>query len=202
MSGITTAAIGAATSLYSVGSGIKQKMDAKEALANLKTPEYQNPSEKIKISTAGSDLIREEGQRTQANILNSLQGGSARNIFSAIPGLMAMNNNINQKAGLNIDNQMQKREYAIAASQERLNAIEENRYQGEIAGIGNMYNQGNQQMWNGIRGTISAAGTLGRAMDNRITEPPRPRAKMLSGLTPLGVQDVVPESNIIIPNKY
>ena len=141
-------------------------MDAKEALANLKTPEYQNPSEKIKISTAGSDLIREEGQRTQANILNSLQGGSARNIFSAIPGLMAMNNNINQKAGLNIDNQMQKREYAIAASQERLNAIEENRYQGEIAGIGNMYNQGNQQMWNGIRGTISAAGTIVRGLSD------------------------------------
>ena len=79
---------------------------------------------------------------------------------------MAMNNNINQKAGLNIDNQMQKREYAIAASQERLNAIEENRYQGEIAGIGNMYNQGNQQMWNGIQGTISAAGTIVRGLSD------------------------------------
>ena len=61
---------------------------------------------------------------------------------------------------------MQKREYAIAASQDRLNAIEENRYQGEIAGIGNMYNQGNQQMWNGIQGTIASAGTIIRGLSD------------------------------------
>ena len=166
MAAITTAAIGAATALYSVADGISQKTKAKKALENLNTPEYENASENIQVSTAGSDLIKEEGQRTQANILDSLQGGSARNMFSALPGLMAMNNSINQKAGLDIDNQMIKRQYAIANSQERLNGIEENRYQGELGGIGNMYNQGNQQMWNGIKGTISAAGSMGRAMDN------------------------------------
>ena len=87
-------------------------------------------------------------------------------MFSALPGLMAMNNSINQKAGLDIDNQMIKRQYAIANSQERLNGVEENRYQGELGGIGNMYNQGNQQMWNGIKGTISGAGSLGRAIES------------------------------------
>jgi len=169
MAAITTAAIGIASTVYGIANGISEKKKAKTALENLNVPTLENPYKDISVSTEGSDLIREEGQRRTANILDSLQGGSARNIFSALPSLVNMNNSINQKAALDIDNQMQKREYAIAGYEEKRNQYDENRYQGEIAGIGQMYNQGQQQIWNGIKGGISSVGALGRAIDTKKT---------------------------------
>jgi len=165
MAAITTAAIGVATSVYSIADGISQKNSAKKALDNLNVPTLDNPNRDIQVSTEGSDLIREEGQRNTANILDGLRGGSARNMLSALPRLTAMNNEINQKAALDIDKQMTNRQYAIAGYETSRNQIDENRYQNEIAGIGNMYNQANQQMWNGVDAGISGAGALGRAID-------------------------------------
>lgn len=170
MAAITTAAIGIASTAYSIADGISQKNKAKKALENINVPTLENPYKDISVSREGSDLIREEGQRRTANILGGLQGGSARNIFSALPSLVNMNNSINQKAALDIDNQMQKREYAIAGYEEKRNQYDENRYQGEIAGIGQMYNQGQQQVWNGIQGAISTAGSLNRAIDSEKTK--------------------------------
>ena len=151
--------------------GLMDSSDAEKALNNLSVPEYENPNRDIKISTSGSDLLKEEGQRRTANILDTLQGGSARNVFSALPNLVAMNNGINQQASVDIDKQMINREYAIANYEGRLNDVEENRYQSEIAGLGAMYNQGQQTMWNGINGTIAGLGSVGRAIDGTKPDP-------------------------------
>tara|TARA_R110002110_G_C13408143_1_gene713373 strand:- start:1205 stop:1732 length:528 start_codon:yes stop_codon:yes gene_type:complete len=166
ITGTVIAGISTATAIASTVDGISKSNKAEKALDNLQTPEYDNPNREIKVSTAGSDLIKEEGQRTTANILNGMQGGSARTMLSGLPQLASFTNDINQKAALNIDSQMEKREYAIAGYEERLNGIEENRYQGEIAGLGAMYNSGQHQMWNGIKGTISGAGSSARAYDD------------------------------------
>ena len=158
--------------------GVVQSNKAEKDLSNLKVPELENPNRDIKISTLGSDLMKEEGQRQTANILGSLQYGDASNMFTALPRLASMTNEINQRAGLDIDRQMQNREYKIAGYEERLNGIEENRYQGEIAGLGAMYNNGKQQMWNGIKGVVSGAGSLTRGLDT---------AKTASTLKPIGL---------------
>jgi len=157
-----------ASTAIAAGSAISggiQSANAQKALENLNTPKLENPNRDIRISTMGSDLINEQGERRTANVLDTLQGGSARNIFSALPQLMASGNDISERAALNIDNQMINRENKIASYEERLNVIEENRYQNEIAGLGSMYNNGQQQIWNGIKGTISGAGSLGRMTD-------------------------------------
>ena len=117
----------------------------------------------------GSDIIKEEGQRRTANILGTLQGGDARNMFTALPSLVAMNNQINQQAALDIDRQMLNREYKKAEYEGRLNDIEEQRYQGELAGYGTLMNVGQQNMWNGINGAITSAGALGRSIDETQT---------------------------------
>lgn len=167
MAAVTTAAIGVASAAYSIYSGEKQKSEAKKAIENLKTPELKNPYENMRISTMGSDLIREEGQRRTANILDSLQGGGARSMMSAIPKLVAMNNDINQQARKEIDDQMLQRERLIAGYGEKQNQYEENRYQNELQGYGQMYYQGQQQMWNGVRTGLTSVGSLGRAIDSK-----------------------------------
>ncbi len=158
--------IGALSAGYSIYSGEQQKSEAKEALANLEVPELENPYEDMRISTMGSDLIREEGQRRTANMIHSLEGGGARNMLSAIPRMVAMNNQINQQARVDIDKQMLERERMIAGYGEKQNQYEENRYQGALQGYGNMYNQGQQQVWNGIRTGLTTLGAVGRSFGN------------------------------------
>lgn len=164
---ITTAAIGVASAAYSVYSAEKQKSDAKKAMENLEVPELENPYENMRISTMGSDLLREEGQRRTANIIDGLRGGGARSMMSAIPKLVAMNNDINQQARKEIDDQMLQREQLIAGYGEKQNQYAESRYQGELQGYGQMYYQGQQQMWNGVRTGMSSFGSLGRAIDSK-----------------------------------
>ena len=66
----TTAAIiagaGALKSGVEIASSAKQKRRAQKELDNLKVPELDNLFKDIKISTLGSDLLKEEGQRTSA----------------------------------------------------------------------------------------------------------------------------------------
>lgn len=190
---ITTAAIGVAATAYSIYSGEQQKAEAKKAIENLEVPELENPYEDMRISTMGSDLVKEEGQRRTATMVDELRGGGARNVMSAIPGLVAMNNDINQQAKKEIDDQMLNREQLIATYGEKRNQYEEDRYQGALAGYGQMYYQGQQQTWSGIRTGITSLGSLGRAIQNK----PRPKAQVLGGDLPTkGVKPLATSSGL------
>lgn len=184
MAAITTAAIGVATAAYTVYNAEEQKADAKKAMENLEVPELENPYENMRVSTMGSDLLREEGQRRTASVIDGLRGGGARNMMSAIPKIVAMNNDINQQARKEIDDQMLDRERLIAGYGDKQNDYEERRYQGELQGYGQMYYQGQQQMWNGVRTGLSSLGSLGRSLDGM------PQAKSISNLKQQGIQPV------------
>ncbi|CAL2094717.1 hypothetical protein [Tenacibaculum sp. 190524A02b] len=165
MAAITTSAIGIASTAYSVFSGEQQKAEAKEAIENLEVPKLENPFNDLRISSVGTDLIREEGQRRTASMLETIQGGGARSVFSALPKLVQMNDQINQEARKEIDKQMIEREYAAAGYEEKRNQYAENRYQNELAGYGNLYDKGQHQVWNGMRTGLTSLGEIGRAID-------------------------------------
>ena len=164
VTGTVMAGIGAATSVASAISGGIKSNDALDALNNLETPDNRNPYRDVEVSTLGSDIIREEGQRRTANILDTLQSGSARNMFTALPQLMASGNQISERAAMNIDGQMIKRENAIAGYEVEKNRIDEKRYQDDIAGLGGLYEYGQNEMYNGISGTFNGLGNLSRAI--------------------------------------
>ncbi len=166
MAAVTTAAVAVAGTAYAIYSAEQQKAEAKKAIEKLEVPQLENPYKDMRISTMGSDLIREEGQRRTANMIHSLEGGGARNMLSTIPRMVAMNNQINQQARVDIDKQMLERERMIAGYGEKQNQYEENRYQGALQGYGRMYDQGQQQLWNGIRTGITTVGSVGRSFGN------------------------------------
>ena len=62
MAVITSAAIGLATAGMAIYQGQQAKKDAKKALEALETPSTDNAYEGIQISTAGTELRREENQ--------------------------------------------------------------------------------------------------------------------------------------------
>jgi hypothetical protein len=100
--------------------------------------------------------MREENARTSANMVDSVQSGGVRSVMGALPRLVGMNNDMNKEGRAYLDGQVQQRDYAIAQDDTRLRQMEEQRYQGEIAGLGNAMGVGSQNAWSGMRGIMSS----------------------------------------------
>lgn len=164
MAAITSAAIGVAAAGYSIYQGAEQKKKAEQALNAYERQELHNAAEQIQISTRGTDLMREESQRTVANVVDALQGGGGRMLGAAIPQLQAGINQTNRQIQVDLDNQVRQREYAIAQEESRLSGVREQRDFQNINAISSQYAAGDQNMWNGINGAIAATGSLGRAI--------------------------------------
>lgn len=155
----TAAIIGAAASTsaagYSVYQGEQQKKKAKAELNSYERQGLENAFEEVGISTVGTDLMREEAQRTTANIVDALQGGGSRSL-ALLPAVQANTNQVNRQIQKDIDDQVIQREYAIAGEDSRIMGIKEQRDNQNIAALGSQYMAGEQNTWNGINGAIAA----------------------------------------------
>ncbi|MFH4968581.1 hypothetical protein V8G61_10300 [Gaetbulibacter sp. M240] len=163
MATVTTSILAGGLAAGQAVSGMIDKKKAKDELANLETPELDNVFEDIRISTIGSDLIKEEASRTSANTIDAIRSGGARSIIGALPGVVAQNNRINQDSQLYLDDQVNKRQYAVAQDDARIRSMEENRYLGDVQGLNNRIQEGRQNVWSGLRGFLGAAAYAERA---------------------------------------
>lgn len=91
MAAITSASIGLAAAGTSIYQGEQQKKKAKAELNAYERQELNNSFENVGISTVGTDLMREEAQRTTANIVDALQGGGSRGL-ALLPAVQANTN--------------------------------------------------------------------------------------------------------------
>ena len=161
----TIAALGMAG--VQAGMGIAQDAKAKKELANLEVPELDNAFEDIQISTLGSDIMNEQNAITTSNMVDASKSGGVRSVMGAIPQIQAYNNNANQESRKYLDDQVINRDYSIAQDNQRIRGMKEQRYQGEVQGLGQMMATGQQNMWSGIRGIGS---TMMYADRNKETE--------------------------------
>jgi hypothetical protein len=161
---ITSAAIGVAAAGASIYQGAQQKKKAQAELNSYERQELVNAAEQIEISTRGTDLMREESQRTVANIVDALQGGGGRMLAANLGQVQAGINQTNRQIQVDLDDQINRREYAIADEEARIRGIREERDTQNIGALQSQYAAGDQNMWNGINGAIAATGSLGRAI--------------------------------------
>ena len=150
----TIAALGMAG--VQAGMGIAQDAKAKKELANLEVPELDNAFEDIQISTLGSDIMNEQNAITTSNMVDASKSGGVRSVMGAIPQIQAFNNNANQESRKYLDDQVINRDYSIAQDNQRIRGMKEQRYQGEVQGLGQMMATGQQNAWSGIRGIGSS----------------------------------------------
>lgn len=171
MAATTIAVLGLALSAAATTKGVIDKKNAQKKLDNLETPEYSNAFKDIAISTQGSDLIREEGQRTTANLVDAARSAGARGVSSSIPKIVALSNENSRRSAAQLDDQIINRDYAIAREEGNLRTITENRYSGDIQGLGQAISVADQNIWNGIRGIGTGIGSLSRVdLDNKDSE--------------------------------
>jgi len=157
---VTSAIVGGAGLLmsgYQTIQGMKDRNAAKNAINNYDRQDLVNPYKDIKISTVGTDLMREEAARTSANLIDLVSNAGQRAILSAVPKIQSNTNDLNREAQVTIDNQVQKREYAIAEGNKDVMGMTEARENADLAGLGRQLEVGRQDMWSGIRGIGSSA---------------------------------------------
>ena len=94
---ITTAAISVGVSGYMAYDSSQKKKKAQNEMNNYERQSLDNAFKNVQISTLGSDLMREENQRTTANLLDASKDAGVRGIMGAIPKILAQNNDIIKK---------------------------------------------------------------------------------------------------------
>lgn len=155
---ITTAAVGAGLAAYQTYEGAESKRKGQKALQDYNRQDLadSNVYEAIPISTVGSDIMREESQRTSANAVDALRNMGTRGA-AYIPGIVAANNNANRESRSYLDDQVNRRNYAIAGDKSNIRSMQEERENADLAGIGQQIQTGRQDMWSGLRGLGSSA---------------------------------------------
>lgn len=193
MAAITSAAIGVAAAGYSIYQGAEQKKKAEQALNAYERQELHNAAEQIQISTRGTDLMREESQRTVANVVDALQGGGGRMLGAAIPQLQAGVNQTNRQIQVDLDNQVRQREYAIAQEEARLSGMREQRDYYNLLGLGSQFQNGNTTMMEGIGGAAMGLGELAGAVKETLKR--RGTQSLSNSITLQGVSKHVNPTN-------
>jgi hypothetical protein len=154
----TTALLGAGMAGYQMYQGAKAQRQGQKALQDYNRQDLtdNNPYEAIPISTVGSDIMREETQRTSANAVDAIRNMGPRGA-ALLPGVIGANNNANREARNYLDDQVTKRNYAIAGDNATTRGMMEDRENADLAGIGNQIQVGRQDMWSGFRGMGNTA---------------------------------------------
>lgn len=161
-----TAGVSGAMGIGQTISGIIGKNKAQKALDNLEVPELTNAFEGIEISTEGSDLMREENQRTSAMLIDNARAGGVQSVMGSLPKLAAQNNISNSEARAYLDDQVLQKEYAIAEDNAHIRGMNEQRYLGEVSGYGQAMQANRQDIWSGARGIGNSIMYAGRNFNN------------------------------------
>lgn len=156
-----TGGIALAGSALEIGQGISQSKKADKLLENLEVPELDNAFEDIQISTLGSDMMREDDARTTATALDTVKSGGVRSVMGALPGLVNQGHEGAKENRAYVDGMITDRDYATAEDNTRIRRLKENRYLGEVQGLGQMKEVGNQNTWSGVRGAMSSISYMG-----------------------------------------
>lgn len=152
-----TAILGGGLAAYQAIDGASQKRKAQNALQRYQRQDLDasNPYENIPISTVGSDIMTEQSQMNNANAVDALRNGGTRGI-AMIPQVVANSNRQNQEIRSYLDDQVTKRNYAIAGDKTAIRGMKEERENADLAGLGQQMQVGRQDMWSGFRGLANS----------------------------------------------
>jgi hypothetical protein len=149
-------AIGLGLSAAQAGYGIYQSEKAKREADKLEQPEITNPYAGLDISTIGGRYQGVQALRSQATQTEALARAGGRGLAYINP-VAQTTAEVNQRIAANYDAQRKQLDQMYAQGEQYKNQMEVNQYNQEMAGYGQMYGSGQQNMFSGIQ---SAGGIL------------------------------------------
>jgi hypothetical protein len=144
-----------------IAQGIGQNNEANSAFDNFERQDLENVYSDMPISLLGSNLRREDASQATANLTEAARGSGIRGVFGALPRIQASSNQAARVNQLDVDDQVMRRNFAIAGDEGRIQGIQENRDNQDLAGIGQLMSVGQQNIQSGISGAFNSAGLIG-----------------------------------------
>lgn len=178
--------LGLAKGLYDTVSGSQKEKARQAELDAYQRKELTNAYKDMQISTIGSDAMREESSRNIATAMNTIGNSGTRSIIGATPKLVAEQNNVNKNIQKELDDQVQKRNYAIAGDDAQIRSMQEQRENADLAGLGNAIDAARQDKNMGMNTMLNSIGAVAStATANTSVE--RPQVEGVSSITPAGL---------------
>ena len=164
-----TAGLGAGFSIYNAISEGNKKRSAQRALEGLTAPPVTNVAENLQVSTRGADLRTAEAGRNTATAVDALRSGGARALIGGIGNVQANNNAVTAEIGANLDEQQKDIDRMKAEDERRIQGVNEQRYQSDVAGLSSQIDSANdaknQSIANAYQGISDAANSYDVARD-------------------------------------
>lgn len=165
--------MGAAAAITGVAGGVanffqgrKMRREAQSFIDNFEWQELKNPYKDLQVSTLGSDLQREELARQSATSTEALRGGGTRGLIGGLGRVQANANLVNREIAANLDQQQKQIDQMAAQDDTQIRAMTENRQANELAGYGQMLQQGRQQQQMGMGEVMQSAAYAGQLGNN------------------------------------
>lgn len=162
--------LGLAKGAFDTISASKRQKQAQAELDAYQRQELTNKYKDMQISTIGSDLMREESSRNIATVMNSIGNAGTRAIIGATPKLVAEQNNVGRNIQKELDDQVQKRNYAIAQDDAQIRGMQEQREYQDLAGLGNAIDTARQDKNMGLNTILNGAMSIGSGIYDKDTE--------------------------------
>jgi len=165
--GTATALISGAGALmggYQAITGANERRREQRALDNYERQDLDNAFQEMPISTEGIDYMRDENARTTAALVDAARNGGTRSVIGAVPKIVGSSQAVDANIARYLDDQFNRRNYAIAQDNARIEGITEGRDIANINALSTQVNAGRQDFFNGLMGIGSAMGYVGRNM--------------------------------------
>ncbi len=188
MAAVTSAVIGVGTAAYTIANAEKRKKEARRELSDYERQTLNNAFEEMAISTEGLDLMRDDNAAATAGAVEAARGAGTRGIIGALPGIVGASNDVNAETARYLDDLNNRRNYAIAGDNARIEGITENRDTQNINALSSQIISANQDRWNGIMGLGSSIAAGSRALNREAPVNPtvEPINANPAGIVPMG----------------
>ena len=170
-----TTAIALASTGLSIGTGIagaisqgKQAKNYQKQIENYQRQTLVNPYADLQVSTLGADRQREDLARTMTTYGNLAAMSGTRGIASLLPNLTQTQNDQTAKIAANLDEQEKQRQQLIAQGDAQVQAMQENREQNDLLGLGNALQTARAMQAQYMAMISQGLGTLGSAAANGV----------------------------------
>jgi hypothetical protein len=148
----------------------KRRKQHQAELDNYQRQDLENIYKNMQISTIGTDIMREESSRNMATAMNTIGNAGTRAIIGATGKAVAEQNNVARTIQKELDDQVIKRNYAIAGDDGRIQQMKEARENADLAGLGNAIDVARQDTNTGMNTALNGLMTIGAGVYNKEKE--------------------------------
>lgn len=160
---LAIAGAGVGLSAYQAAEAKKRERKAQAELNNYDRQELDNAFEDVPISMNGVNYQKDQSNINSANAVDALKQGGSRALIGGIPKISTANNAVTADIAKYMDDQYNRRAYAVAGDNARIEGITENRDNMNIGALGSQVQSAKQDFWSGIMGAASGAAYGARA---------------------------------------